>query len=38
MGKKEILNNDILEENTSIDELYMKSIELIDYARRIAVK
>ena len=26
MGKKEILNNDILEENTSIDELYMKSI------------
>ena len=26
MGKKEILNNDILEKNTSIDELYMKSI------------
>lgn len=38
MGKKEVLDNDILEENTSVDELYMKSIELIDYARRIAVK
>ena len=38
MDKKGILGNDKLDGNENLNELCVKSIELIDYARRVAAK
>lgn len=38
MDKKGVLSNDILDGNPNLNELCVKSIELIDYARRVAAK